>query len=347
MTNISNLGFGQNWVFENILLFYVKEYSLGGKKFWNMLYWARVNITCHIIQYKAPPSYFIKVHQIPSNIHCISAQIPRDRWISTNCHGIESFEGFVFFSDSSLLSFLWPPSLFGEILKVAEILHLRTNFQFLCLHYQGEELHKDSFDMVSISLPERVDSCNSEHFVRSLFSAAGCHIYSIVYNIYPTKYSWDHSEQKLETFFTKSFGRGLSVNGMETKQAKLSDSFLVSGREKTNKQFRKVFSLHFDPDILGFFSIWQLLSSALITSNSFSVWKKTKRYFLRFFLNKSWPSRLNPSKLLCHVSLCTDWAEEWKRSSGWATNQPARLKATFLSFDVWSNSLWRDFAFPQ
>ena len=276
LTNISNLCFGQHWVFENILLFYVKEYSLGGKKFWNMLYWARVNITCHIIQYKAPPSYFIKVHQIPSNIHCISAQIPRDRWISTNCHGIESFEGFVFFSDSSLLSFLWPPSLFGEILKVAEILHLRTNFQFLCLHYQGEELHKDSFDMVSISLPERVDSCNSEHFVRSLFSAAGCHIYtqqSILGTI--RNKNWRH--------FTKSFGRGLSVNGMETKQAKLSDSFLVSAREKTNKQFRKVFSLHFDPDILGFFSIWQLLSSALITSNSSSVLKKTKRYFLGFF----------------------------------------------------------------
>ena len=231
MTNISNLGFGQNWVFENILLFYVKEYSLGGKKFWNMLYWARVNITCHIIQYKAPPSYFIKVHQIPSNIHCISAQIPRDRWISTNCHGIESFEGFVFFSDSSLLSFLWPPSLFGEILKVAEILHLRTNFQFLCLHYQGEELHKDSFDMVSIPLPERVDSYNSEHFIRSLFSAAGFHIYtqqSILGTI--RNKNWRH-------FLPNHLAEGfLSVNGMETNQAKLSDSFREEKRQTNNSE---------------------------------------------------------------------------------------------------------------
>ena len=221
LTNISNLGFGQNWVFENILLFYVKEYSLGGKKFWNMLYWARVNITCHIIQYKAPPSYFIKVHQIPSNIHCISAQIPRDRWISTNCHGIESFEGFLFFSDSSLLSFLWPPSLFGEILKVAEILHLRTNFQFLCLHYQGEELHKDSFDMVSIFLFQK------ELIHTILNTLSGPFSVLLVFIYIPNKVFLGPFGTKIwDIFYQIIWQRAFFLfNGMETNKAKLSDSF--------------------------------------------------------------------------------------------------------------------------
>ena len=77
----------------------------------------------------------------------------------------------------------------------------------------------------------------------------------------------------------------------------LLDTFLFCSRRsaKTNKQFRNVFSLHFDPDILGFLSIWTLLSSPLIISNDSSASGKANSLTYSYLMTKRFGGTLGPN----------------------------------------------------